>query len=67
MLDIFVVHGLEFGVQCYSGTEVLLPLWVYRDVHRVCSALFSVWISMHYKRNLVYYILPNFNVLELVK
>ena len=24
--------GREFGGQCYSGTEVLLPLWVYRDV-----------------------------------
>ena len=46
MLNIFVVHSLEFGVQWYSGTEVLLPLWVYRDVHRVCSALPSVWISL---------------------
>ena len=32
MLDVFVLNALEFGVQCYSGIEVLLPVSFYRGL-----------------------------------
>ena len=44
MLDIFVVHGLEFGFQCYRGTEVLLPPWDQRNTDK--HVAFSVTVAL---------------------